>query len=245
MERIRRRIDSIVTDKKTADMLKPWYRFLCKRPCFNDDYLPTFNRPNVTLVDVSDSQGVDRITETAIVANGVAYDVDCIVFASGFEVTTDLKRRLSIETIEGRNGLSLYDHWREGFRTLHGMTTHGFPNQFHLGYLQGAVAAAINLMYDQQGSHIAYIIKEALARGAKTVEVTEDAQDEWVRTIRATAVAPHSSMACTPGYYNNEGVAAKRSPMFGEVYAPGYNAFDDVLKEWRSKGDLAGIELGA
>ena len=97
MERLRRRVDSVVKDQKTAEALKPYYRFLCKRPCFNDEYLPTFNRPNVTLVDVSASKGVERITETGIVAHGVEYEVDCIIFASGFEITDRLRRRFGID----------------------------------------------------------------------------------------------------------------------------------------------------
>ncbi len=244
MERIRRRVDGIVKDTRTAEALKPWYRFLCKRPCFNDNYLQTFNRPNVTLVDVSDAKGIERITENGIFANGVEHVVDCIIYASGFEITTDLRRRFGIGVFEGRDALSLYDHWREGYRTLHGIMTHGFPNQFFTGYTQAAVAAAINLMYDQQCGHIAYIIKETLARGAGTVEPSEKAQDDWVRTIRNGALAAHSSTECTPGYYNNEGVKASHSPLFGESYGPGYAAFDQLLKDWRDKGDLEGLVLG-
>ena len=141
-------------------MLKPWYRFLCKRPCFNDDYLPTFNRPNVTLVDVSATRGVERMTETGLVANGVEYEVDCIVYASGFEITTEMKRRIGIDIVEGRDGHSLYDHWANGFRTLHGLTTHGFPNQFFTGFIQGGVSVNVTVMYDQQARHMAYIIKQ-------------------------------------------------------------------------------------
>jgi cyclohexanone monooxygenase len=245
MERLRRRVDSIVTDKDTAEKLKPYYRFMCKRPCFNDDYLPTFNRPNVTLVDVSSSKGVERITEKGIVANGVEYEVDCIVYASGFEVTTDLKRRFGIDFIQGRNGQSLYDYWADGFQTLHGITTHGFPNQFFTGFFQNAVSAAHNLMYSQQGGHIAYIIKEAIARGEATVEPSKAGQDAWVKTIRETLVSdPQFSEDCTPGYYNNEGKPLTRSPLFGEPYGPGYWAFEQLLQSWRDKGNLEGMQFG-
>jgi cyclohexanone monooxygenase len=244
MERLRRRIESIVTDKKTAEMLKPWYRFLCKRPCFNDDYLPTFNRPNVTLVDVSASKGVERITEKGLVVGGVEYEVDLIVYASGFEVTTDSKRRYGIEVIEGRDGLSLYDHWATGYRTLHGMMSHGFPNQFFTGFTQIGLSANITAMYDQQATHIAYVIKELLARGATTVETTAEAQDAWVKEVRANLNlnAPFWQ-ACTPGYYNNEGIAVNSSALFGEPYYKGYYAFDVLLKEWRDAGDLKGLTL--
>ena len=100
----------------------------------------TFNRPNVTLVDVSESKGVERITENAVVEGGVEYEVDCIIYASGFEITTEISRRYAIEVIEGRNGVSLFDHWRDSYKTLHGMTSRGFPNQFYTGFIQGGVA---------------------------------------------------------------------------------------------------------
>jgi cyclohexanone monooxygenase len=245
MERIRRRTEDIVKDRMTAEALKPYYRFLCKRPCFNDEYLATFNRPNVTLVDVSSSKGVERITEKGFVANGTEYEVDCIIYASGFEVTPDLRRRFGISAITGRDGLSLFNHWAAGYRTLHGRMSRGFPNLFFTGYTQSAVEANITLMYDRQVNHIAYIVKETLARSAKTVEPTQEAQDVWVRHMRETALATSEwAHECTPGYYNNEGEAT-RNAMFGEVYGPGHAAFDILLAEWREKGDLAGLALGS
>ena len=139
---------------------------MCKRPCSNDEYLPTFNRPNVTLVDVSSSKGVERMTENGIVANGVEYEVDCVDLR---ERLRDLDRdqpRWGIDAIEGRDGLSLYDHWGTSYKTLHGMTSHGFPNQFFTGFTQGGVAANTTAMFEQQAEHIAYIICEAMsARG--------------------------------------------------------------------------------
>src|SRR6202042_2699254 len=184
MERLRRRVEALVDDPEAAEALKPYYRFMCKRPCSNDEYLPTFNRPNVTLVDVSESKGFERLTETGIVAGGVEYDVDCVIYASGFEISTEISRRYGISTIQGRDGLSLYSHWAKGFQTLPGMTSHGFPNQFFTGFTQAGVGANNTAMYDQQGTHIAYVISEALARGAVTVEPSRDAQDDWVRITR-------------------------------------------------------------
>ncbi len=247
MERLRRRVDEIVVDEKTAESLKPWFRFLCKRPLSNEDYLATFNRPNVALVDVSASKGVERITERGVVANGVEYEVDCIIYASGFEISTEISRRYSIDAIEGRDGLSLFDHWADGFKTLHGMTSHGFPNQFFTGFSQGGISASVTSMYEQQGEHIAYIIKEALTRGAATVEPSKVAQDEWCRIIRESAV-PDGGFAqeCTPGYYNNEGGGGGEGirSALGEPYGPGFYAFDELLREWRDRGDLEGLVLG-
>ncbi|MDT3439875.1 MULTISPECIES: NAD(P)/FAD-dependent oxidoreductase [unclassified Pseudofrankia] len=243
MERLRQRIDAAVDDPATAEALKPYYRFLCKRPCFNDAYLPTFNRPNVSLIDVSRSKGVERITTGGIIADGVEHEVDCIVFASGFEITTDLDRRLAIHPFTGRDALSLYDNWAKGYRTLHGTMTHGFPNQFFTGYIQGGITAAVPAMFEQQAVHIAYIIKETLTRGASVVEPTAEAQDEWVATIRASAIDnTNYARECTPGYYNNEGEQEIRS-VLGDPYWPGFYAMEELLQSWRDAGDLAGLEL--
>ncbi|MCV7099611.1 flavin-containing monooxygenase [Mycobacterium palustre] len=247
MERLRRRIADIVKDPETAEALKPYYRFLCKRPCSSDDYLPTFNNPNVTLVDVSQSKGVERLTENGIVANGVEYEVDCVIFASGFEISTEISRRYAIEAIQGRDGLSLFDHWRDSYKTLHGMTTRGFPNQFHTGFLQGGVSANTTAMFEQQAEHIAYIISEAIKRGATTVEPSQEAQDNWVATIRELAVDNSAfEVTCTPGYYNNEGGGGGEGirSFLGEPYSPGFYAFDDLLRQWRAAGDLNGLVLG-
>jgi cyclohexanone monooxygenase len=243
MERLRQRIDAVVKDPKTAETLKPYYRFLCKRPLFSDQYLPTFNRSNVTLIDVSHTKGVERITANGIIADGVEHKVDCIVFASGFEITTDLDRRLGIAPFTGRDGLSLYDHWAEGYRTLHGIMSHGFPNQFFTGYIQGGVTAAVSLMFEQQVTQITYIIKETLARGASTVEPSAEAQDQWVATIRATEIdTTNFARECTPGYYNNEGEQRIRS-VLGDPYWPGFYVFDDLLHAWRDTGEMRGLVL--
>jgi cyclohexanone monooxygenase len=244
MNELRERVDEIVTDSDTAEKLKAWYRWNCKRPTFNDDYLPTFNRPNVTLVDVSGSKGVERITENGVVAGGVEYEVDCIIYASGFEITTEMKRRIGIPVFEGRGGLSLYDHWHDGFRTLHGFTTHGFPNLFFTGWIQGGLTGSVTAMYDNQTGHCAHIIRQALDRGANTVEVTHQAQDEWVRTMRETAIGMEDFLReCTPGYYNNEGGEVLRSHV-GEVYGPGFKAFTALLEDWREQGGMEGLALG-
>lgn len=244
MERLRRRIDQIVGDSQIAEALKPYYRFLCKRPCSNDDYLDTFNRPNVTLVDVSDSKGVERATANGLVAGGVEYEVDCIIYASGFEITTEISRRYSIGAIEGRDGVSLYDHWSDGYRTLHGMTSRGFPNQFFTGFTQVGISANIAANYELQGEHIAYVIAEALARGATTVEPEQQAQDQWCQTVRDTSIDNSAFEAqCTPGYYNNEGGGGGEGirSHLGDPYGPGFYAFEDLLRDWRAAGDLKGL----
>jgi cation diffusion facilitator CzcD-associated flavoprotein CzcO len=230
-----------VKDPATADALKPWYRFLCKRPCSNDNYYETYNRPNVTLIDVSATKGVERMTEKGFVANGREYEIDCLICASGFEVTSDLDRRWGIRAIEGRDGLSLYAHWAEGYRTLHGFMTHRFPNLFFTGYLQGGFNATTTEQFSRQGYHIAYIVNEALQRGLKVLEPSLQAQEDWVKTLRASAIdLTQFQRECTPSYFNNEG-SAKIRWYLGESYGPGWNAFEQLMLDWRNQGELAGL----
>ncbi|MFV2173127.1 flavin-containing monooxygenase [Actinomadura sp. LOL_016] len=243
MQATRDRVDAIVDDPETAEALKPYYRFLCKRPGFSDDYLPTFNRPNVTLVDVSGTKGVERITAKGIVADGVEHEVDCIIYASGFEITTDLDRRLGIEPFAGRGGVSLYEHWAGGYRTLHGITTRNFPNLMFTGFIQGGVTASTTAMFEQQADHIAYIVAETRARGAATAEPSTEAQDAWCATIRENAFDNLRFVReCTPGYYNNEGERNVRSHL-GEPYGPGFYAMEDLLRAWRDTGEMPGLVL--
>ena len=242
MNGIRKRVDDTVQDAATAESLKPWYRQFCKRPTFNDEYLPTFNRPNVTLVDVSEAQGVERITKNGVVANGVEYEVDCIIYASGFEITTGLRRRVGFE-ITGRDGLSIYDYYKDGFRTLHGHSSRNFPNWFYVGVGQNGLSVNMTAMFDDQARHIAYIIQQVKARGAIAVEPTEQAEEDWVNVIRSVAILNRDFQnACTPGYYNNEG-GERSGGLNGQTYTPGINKFNALLAEWREEGNLQGLEL--
>ena len=242
MNQIRQRVDETVGRPDTAEALKPYYRQMCKRPTFNDEFLPCFNQDNVTLVDVSDAKGVERITATGVVANGVEHEVDCIIYASGFEISGEFRRRLGIE-INGRDGVSLFDCWADGLRTLHGFSTRGFPNWFYIGVSQNAFSVNMTAMFDDQAKHIAYVIAETRRRGATTVEPTEEAQDAWVELLNGFHVGGLSFLeTCTPGYYNNEGAPRGGSAFFG-AYTPGINAFNRLLEEWREAGEMDGMEL--
>ncbi len=241
MEQIRSRVESMVADKATAEALKPYYRQFCKRPCFHDDYLAIFNRPNVTLVN-TDGKGVDKITETSVWANGQEYEIDCLIYATGFEVGTEYTRRSGYE-LYGRDGISLTQHWADGVKTLHGIHTRGFPNCFIVSNSQSGFTVNYPHMLNEQAKHLAHIVAECLGSQVRAVEVTEEAQTEWVETILSMAVQREKFAAeCTPGYYNNEGKpnpkAIQNSP-----YGAGPIAFVKVLEEWRAAGDLAGLEV--
>jgi cyclohexanone monooxygenase len=244
MEEIRARVDELVDDPDVAEKLKPYYQMFCKRPTFNDDYLPTFNRPNVTLVD-TDGKGVERVTETGFVVAGVEYEVDCIIFSTGFEVGTSYARRAGYDVF-GRDGKALSEHWREGTRTMHGMGSHGFPNLFIMNTSQGGFTANFPHLLDESAVHQAYIMRTAIDRGCTRVEVTEEAEQGWVETILGFkgmgAMGGLGGASCTPGYYNNEGRpnpnAAQSMPFGG-----GSIRFFQLLKEWREDGSFQGLEF--
>ena len=242
MEQIRSRVDEMVADSDTADALKPWYRQFCKRPCFHDDYLKTFNRPNVTLVDTK-GQGVDRITEKGIVANGVEYELDCIIFATGFEVGTAYTRRAGYD-ITGKDGLTLSDKWANGLRTLHGFQTNGFPNCFFMGVTQGGFTANFPHMLNEQSLHIAYMVSQVMDSNANCLETSVAGEDDWVDTIKRMSMFNQKFLEeCTPGYYNNEGQPGVGNSLIGSAYGGGPEAFFQILRDWRAEGTMQGVEL--
>ena len=241
MEQIRARAEADVADKDTAESLKPYYRQFCKRPCFNDEYLPSFNLPGVHLID-TDGVGVERFTQAGLVANGQEFELDCVIFATGFEVGTDYTRRSGYDLI-GRNGQSLKDKWADGIATLHGMQTSGFPNCFIISQAQSGFTVSFPHAMNEQAKHIAYIIQQVAQSNAKVVEVTEEAEQEWVQEIIKMSRLSESFQAeCTPGYYNNEGKPNPKSVQNGS-YGAGPVKFFKVIEGWREEGTLAGLEL--
>ena len=242
MNQVRARVDAIVQDPATAAALKPWYRQFCKRPCFHDEYLPTYNRPNVKLVDTG-GQGVERLTEQSVVVDGQHYDVDCLIFATGFEVGTSFTRRAGYEIV-GRNGVALSDYWSNGIRTLHGLMTDGFPNCFFVGRTQGAVTVNLPLSLENQTRHVMHMLTEARAKGANTLEPSAEAVDAYVRDVRRLSTSGSQFyLECTPGYYNSEGAVGNKNGFFSETYGAGSLRFFEMLKQWRAGADLPGIAL--
>ena len=241
MSEIRDRVDAVVEDPETAQRLKAWYRQLCKRPCFHDEYLQAFNQPNTHLVD-TDGKGVERITSAGVVAAGVAYQVDCIIYASGFEVGTPFTRRAGYE-VRGRDGVKLSDAWAEGMRTKHGTHVHGFPNAFIVQISQGAnLVANVPHNFTEAGTMIAMIIRHTLDSDHREVEVTREAQDAWMELLFSNPVASMiGSSDCTPGYYNNEGQPGRVDWFLG--YPGGAAAYFEYLDGWRNKGDFAGLKF--
>jgi cyclohexanone monooxygenase len=232
MEQIRSRVDQLVTDPATASALKPWYRQFCKRPCFHDEYLDTFNRPSVHLID-TDGQGVQLITEKGVVVNGVEYELDCLIYATGFEVGTEYTRRSGYE-LQGVDGETLTQHWADGTRTLHGFHSRGFPNCFIVSQTQSGFTVNFPHMLNEQAIHLAHLIARLEQSGLTRAEVTAEAEEKWVRTIVDLAQNNIKFLeACTPGYYNNEGKPAARSLQSGSYGG----------ERWREQGELDGLEV--
>ena len=241
MEQIRARVEEIVQDPVMAEALKPWYRQFCKRPCFHDDYLPTFNRPNVHLID-TDGKGVQEITERGVVVDGKEYELDCLIYATGFEVGTEYSRRAGYE-VHGRDGVTLTEKWADGASTFQGFYTRDFPNCFIISVVQSGFSANFPHMLDEQSKHLAYVLDHAQRHDVTLVETSQEAEDAWVQTIIDQAQYNVKFLeACTPGYYNNEGRPADRTVRNGS-YGAGSPAFIRVLEQWRAAGDLAGLEF--
>ena len=242
MEEIRARAEAIVRDRKTAEQLKAWYRQLCKRPCFHDEYLQAFNEPSAHLVD-TDGKGVERITPKGFVVAGVEYEVDCIIYASGFEVGTAYKRRAGFE-VTGRDGLTLSEAWADGMRSKHGIHVHGFPNAFFVQPTQGAnLISNVPHNLTESGKTIAAVIKHALDGGYREVEVTQDAQDAWVELLLTGMGRMLGSPDCTPGYYNNEGQPLGPAARLAVGYPAGASAFFAYIDAWRNSGAFEGLQF--
>ena len=205
MMRIHRRIEKTVKDPETAESLKPWYMFMCKRPCFHNDYLPSFNQNNVHLVDTH-GKGITEIGEQGPVFEDEIYKLDLLIYATGFEVQkTGIYNR-----IVGRNGLDLEDKYDDGVRTLLGIHTHGFPNLFIMGGYQASFQFNLTDMLQTQGDHIAECINYTRDHGYQTMDPTTEAEEWWVQEVISHRGKTNRNQECTPGYYNFEGESNRR-----------------------------------
>ncbi|MCP2330985.1 flavin-containing monooxygenase [Actinoalloteichus caeruleus] len=236
MNHLRSRVERCVRDPETAEALKPWYRQFCKRPGFSDDYLATFNRPTVTLVDTR-GRGVERATEHGLVSGGVEYAVDCVVLATGFSEGTPYEPGFG-GWIRGRHGVRLSEHWRNGVRTLHGLYSHGFPNCFLLGPSQNGMSINFSHSLDEQARHLAAVIDAAERSGAWYVEPTAEAEVAWVEEVRRSgSMDQEYLLACTPGSYNGEGRPVDRPDTYGGHAVQ----FHGVMRRWRFTGGMTDV----
>ena len=240
MEEMRQRIAGIVKDPETAESLKPYFNWMCKRPLFVDGYFETFNRPNVKMIDTK-GRGLDRITEKGVVFEGKEYEVDCIIYASGFEFGTEYKRRAGFD-LTGRDGLRLSQAWSEGMKSKHGVHVHGFPNAFFVQPTQGAnLISNVPHNLTDSARTIATVVGHALEIGARQVEVALDAQDAWIEKLLTNPGGMLGAPDCTPGYYNNEGQDTGAAGRLNIGYPGGAAAYFSYIDAWRKSGSFEGL----
>jgi cyclohexanone monooxygenase len=240
-ERLRKRVDDTVRDAEKASLLKAYYRTLCKRPGFSDEYLPAFDQDNVTLVDAS--TGIERINAHGVEVDGAEYELDCLIFATGFELGTTWAHQAGYDIV-GRDGQALSEKWAKGLRTYHGLFSKGFPNVFFMGLTQTGTTISVPHMLQEQAAHLAFVIREALAKDVGTVEATEEAEAAWQETIGAVNEARRPFQeACTPGYFNAEGKPEDRRSAIGSgIFFPSTQFFAD-WESWREAGEFEGLTL--
>jgi cation diffusion facilitator CzcD-associated flavoprotein CzcO len=242
MQRVRDRIDQIVEDKDVAESLKPFFRLHCKRPTFNDQYLAAFNRPNVTLVD-TEGAGVSRITQSGVVAAGIEYPVDCIVFATGFDTLALYAEKLGFDVV-GAGGLKLRDKWHNNLSSMHGLQTHGFPNCFMLGYTQTGLSVNFSQTLQEQVDHLVYIARHFFDIGGCEIEVTEEGEQAWQAQMQKVASYNEEFwLACPPTRFSNANVADDRPNRYQLVYSGSASEFFDILQNWRDAGTFEGVEF--
>ena len=219
---------------------------MCKRPCFHDEYLPAFNNPNVTLIDCP--AGMERITARGPVVDGKQYEVDCIVYGTGFErELTPLFRRVGHEIV-GRGGVTLAEKWADGAASLFGMMSRGFPNMFVMP--APGQQAVVTVNYTQLAVLGAEIVGAAAGlleqRGVEVFDVSAEAEEAWTQKIVDSFVDGSSVMAaCTPSRINNEGHPELNNPRNGN-YGRGfgdYFAYRELLEQWLEAGNFEGLEL--
>jgi cyclohexanone monooxygenase len=241
MEQVRQRIDAVVKDPATAEALKPYFNYFCKRPCFHDEYLDTYNRPNVKLIDTQ-GRGVERATPKGLVVGGHEYLLDCLIFATGFDFLSDYCHEAGFEIL-GLSMQPLSEHWARGPRTLYGIMTHGFPNLFMMSIAQAG--AAVNYVHtaDVQTETIAHLVTKCLKNRVDMMQPSQEAEDAWVADIIEGAKGRRAFLeSCTPGYYSYEGKRQANAEL-NDFYAAGPMAYIELLESWRVKPDLPGMEM--
>ena len=238
MDGIRQRVADLVDDPETAEKLKPWYGKHCKRLTFHDDFLPAFNRPNVHLVD-TDGRGLEQITATGAVVDGVEYPLDAIVFASGFEIMADFKTRLGFDPA-GRDGVRLSERWHDGAHTLHGVLSHDFPNMMMISIIQAGFGVNFVHFLGKSAEHCAWLVNECVSRGIDRIEPSVEAEEDWFMQLLGQAGRMGDySINCTPSYYNNES-NFESMKIRNLVYTGSLLDYAGFLEEWRDTGELPG-----
>ncbi|KAF1970487.1 FAD/NAD(P)-binding domain-containing protein [Bimuria novae-zelandiae CBS 107.79] len=253
LESIRKRVEDEVSDPAVAEVLKPWYPSWCKRPLFHDEYLSTFNRENITIVD-TEGKGTDSLTTDSIVVGDQSYPVDIVIFATGFRPPfIGSPAEKANVSIVGRNDISMSEEWaRNGPSTLHGVLDHNFPNLFLSGPWQASNSPNYAYTPDFMAKHSANIFAEAKRRADGkpfTVTVTKAAAEDWAMQMIMHSFPGAAVLGCTPGYINIEGQLDRAPPeqqmimARSGVWGHGFESYARAVEEWYEKGNWQDIEV--
>lgn len=254
-DRLRKRVEELVTDNATAERLKAWYPSWCKRPCFHDHFLPTFNRENVSLVQ-TEPTGVQKASSRGLTVEGKEYDLDVIVFGTGYRapaVDIGEPSKMCNATITGAGGLSLPEKWLpQGPATLYGTMTSSFPNLFFTGPTQAGASASITYLFDITARHISEIISKLSSESPNPdqliLEPEAEAEEAWANKLASMAGWAAPVSVCLPSYINNEGAAMTDMREAAKMarampYPLGINAYSKVLEDWRAEGGYRGLRI--
>ncbi|HEX9260834.1 MAG TPA: hypothetical protein VF855_14945, partial [Acidimicrobiales bacterium] len=217
MEQIRARVDAIVQDSVTAAALKPYYPYGCKRPTFHDEYLPTFNKPHVHLVDTA-PMGVTEINERGVVHDGVEYPLDVLIYATGFQWMATS----TFNMVVGRGGRTLSEKWlSEGTKTFLGLHTNGFPNLLIVTGPQGG-GGSFNFIesIEAHTDYVVWLLSTMRDNGYAVVDIEEPYEDEYAEHCRVVDSASAPLRDCL-SYYNGHGDAL-----------PGSLAYYGGMNDW-------------
>uniref|UniRef100_UPI002610B0DF flavin-containing monooxygenase n=1 Tax=uncultured Chloroflexus sp. TaxID=214040 RepID=UPI002610B0DF len=204
-EFVRARIREIVRDPTVAELLSPRdHAFFTKRPPLEHGYYEAFNRPNVTLIDLR-STPIEEIIPNGVRTSSTEYEVDSIIFATGFDAMTGALLKMNIS---GRNGMTLNDKWAEGPRTYLGLATHGFPNLFMItGPQSPSVLTNMTVAIEQHVEWIADCLKYLRDNGIRVIEAEAAAEESWV--THARQVAEMTLLVHTPSWWVGANIPGK------------------------------------
>ena len=217
-EFVRGKIREIVHNPEVAELLSPSNVIGCKRLCVDTGYWETYNRPNVTLIDVS-GEPIEAITPAGIRAKGQEYAVDAIVFATGFDAMTGALLKIDIR---GTGGQSLKEKWREGPKTYLGLGIAGFPNLFAITG-PGSPSVLTNMVpsIEQHVEWVADCIGYLRDKGLSRIEAQAEAEESWVAHVRE--VAGGSLRSTCSSWYIGANVPGK--PRVFMPYIGGFPAY--------------------
>lgn len=228
-EFVREKIREIVSDPAIADLLSPENVIGCKRLCVDTGYFKTYNRSNVSLVDIAGTP-IEELTEAGVRVGGNEYEFDAIVFATGFDAMTGALLKIDIR---GRSGERLADKWEAGPRNYLGLSMHGFPNMFTVTG-PGSPSVLTNMLpsIEQHVEWIAECIGHMRATGADLIEPDLDAENDWVEHVNQVAGTTLRS-TCSSWYV---GANVPGKPRVFMPYIGGFPAYAERCRDVVANG---------